>query len=168
MTIEEINSFLTSSELYQFLFPLKLVFIILSAVMIYLIIYYFFKQKFLLGESKRKFNNLLSSQHFNYQLDLLNQWKEIQELLPKENQVDYKYIVYKACNLFYEVLEILNLSDRDIEELSEKQVPNIYKMQELVKLANDLKEDPTIAVEISKVKELVVYLGQTIDKLKIL
>lgn len=167
MTIQEINTFLTSPELNDFLFPLKAVFILLSLIMIFLTIYYLYKQSFLLGQTRRKFKNLFSSQEFSVQSDLFNQWKEIRELLPNENQVNYKLIVNKIANLFFDILENSNLNNKTIEELNEKQIPNIDSIREIIKLSIRLKNDPTIDIDIEKTKELVSFFEKTLEKMRL-
>jgi hypothetical protein len=165
MTIEQFNTFLTSSELNDFMFPIKLVLILLCFIMICLITYYFVKQTILLGETKRKWSNFFSKQEFTVQTDLFNQWKEIKVLLPKEDQISYKLIISKSANLFYDVLEKSNLSDKAIDELDERHVPNIDDIREIVKISIRLKDEPTTSVDIQRVKELVSSLEETIKKL---
>lgn len=165
MTIQDINLFLTSSELNDFLFPLKLIFVLLSLVMVCLTVYYLIRQSFLLGETRRKFKNLLSSQDFSVQSDLFNQWKEIKELLLKEDQINYKIIVNKSANLFFDVLEKSNMSDKSIDELDERHIPNIQSIKEIIALSFKLKKDPTIEVDIDKIKELISSFEKTLQKL---
>lgn len=167
MTIQEINTFLTSPELNDFLFPLKAIFILLSLIMIFLTVYYLYKQSLLIGETRRKIKNLFSSQEFSVQSDLFNQWKEIKELLPKEDKVNYKLIVHKAANLFFDVLENSNLSDKTLDELNERQIPNLEKIKEIVNLSIKLKNDPTIDVDILEIKELVSFFEKTLQKMQI-
>ncbi|GMX58650.1 MAG: hypothetical protein MCSN_3040 [Candidatus Microsyncoccus archaeolyticus] len=165
MTIQDINSFLNSSELNNFLFPLKVVFILLSLAMICLTVYYLIRQSFLLGDARRKFKNFFSSQDFSVQSDLFNQWKEIKELLPKEDQINYKIIVNKSANLFFDILEKSNMSDKSIDELDERHIPNIQVIKEIIDLSFKLKKDPTIEVNISRIKELIFSFEKTLQKL---
>jgi hypothetical protein len=152
MDIEQINLFLTSKEFSNFLFPFKIVALIVSLIMIYLINYYLFKQKEYFGEAKRKFKNFFSSQGFTAQSDLFNQWMEIKTLLSKEDQITYKLIVNKSASLFYNVLENSNLKDKELGELSEKQIPNLSEIKELLKLDVIIREDPIININIQRVK----------------
>ncbi|MDD3292851.1 MAG: hypothetical protein PHI45_00780 [Candidatus Pacebacteria bacterium] len=165
MTIQEINTFLTSSELSNFLFPLKVVFILLSLIMIFLIVYYLYKQNLLLGETKRKFMNFFSSQEFSVQKDLLGQWKEIKALIPKEDQISYKLIINKATNLFYDVLENSNLSNKSLDDLDGRHIPNIEIIKEIVDLSIKAKEDPSNDVDIAKIKQLMSSFEETLQKL---
>jgi len=110
---------------------------------------------------------LFSSQEFSVQSDLFNQWKEIKELLPKEDKVNYKLIVHKAANLFFDVLENSNLSDKTLDELNERQIPNLEKIKEIVNLSIKLKNDPTIDVDILEIKELVSFFEKTLQKMQI-
>lgn len=165
MTIQEINSFLTSNELNDFLFPLKLIFILLSLAMVCLTIYYLFRQSFLLGETRRKFKNFFSSQDFSVQSDLFNQWKEIKELLLKEDQISYKVIINKSANLFFDILEKSNMSDKSIDDLDERHIPNIQVIKEIINISFKLKKDPTIDVDIPRIKELISSFEETLQKL---
>ncbi len=165
MTIQEINTFLTASELNDFLFPLKVVFILLSIIMIFLIAYYLYKQSELLGETKRRFKNFFSSQEFSVQKDLFGQWKEIKALLPKEDQTNYKMIVNKAANLFYDILENSNLSNKPLDELDGRHVPNIEVIKEIIELSAKVKKDPTNDVDISRIKQLMSSFEETLQKL---
>jgi len=132
MIINEINTLLESVEFTEFLVPLKAVFLFLSLFMICFGVYYLIKQEDLFKEYKRKINNFLSSQHFDVHVDLATQWKEIKGLLSKEDQMTYRLIVRKLSNLFFDILEKSNLSDKKLEELDEAKIPSLREIKEII------------------------------------
>ncbi|MDD3170524.1 MAG: hypothetical protein WC410_02320 [Candidatus Paceibacterota bacterium] len=168
MTINDINSFLSSSEFTEFLVPFKAIFLLLSLIMVCLGLYYLVQQKELLKETRRKIDNFFSQQHFSVHVDFASQWKEIKALLPKEDQITYRLIVTRMSNLFFDILEKSNLSDKTLEELDERRIPNLREVKEIVEMAEKLRDDSSLPVDIDKVKELAASFEKTMAYLKLL
>jgi len=168
MTINDINSFLSSSEFTEFLVPFKAIFLLLSLIMVCLGLYYLVQQKELLKETRRKIDNFFSQQHFNVHVDFASQWKEIKALLPKEDQITYRLIVTRMSNLFFDILEKSNLSDKTLEELDERRIPNLREVKEIVEMAEKLRDDSSLSVDVDKVKELAASFEKTMAYLKLL
>ncbi|HPD19732.1 MAG TPA: hypothetical protein PLV95_00625 [Candidatus Pacearchaeota archaeon] len=168
MTINEINTLLESAEFTDFLVPLKAVFLFLSLFMVCFGVYYFIKQEDLLKEYKRKINNFLSQQHFNIYVDLASQWKEIKSLLPAEDQITYRLIVRKISNLFFDILEKSNLSDKKLEEIDESKIPGLREIKEIIAIDEKLRENEEATIDIQRVKELATAFERTLVYLKII
>ena len=63
--VDDILQFLESSELSDFLFPFKVLFIVISIAFIFAIFYYYIKVGFLVATNKRRINDFLSFQKFD-------------------------------------------------------------------------------------------------------
>ncbi len=168
MTINDINSFLESPELAEFLVPFKAIFLLLSLIMVCLGIYYLVQQKEFLKEMRRKINNFFSQQHFDVHIDFADQWKEIKALLPNEEQIAYRLIVKRISNLFFDVLEKSNLSDKTLDELDERKIPGLREIKEIVEIAEKLRDDSSLSVDIQRVKELAAAFERTLAYLRLI
>lgn len=168
MTINEINALLESAEFTEFLAPLKAVFLLISLFMVFFGVYYLIKQEELLKEYKRKVSNFLSSQHFDVYVDSATQWKEIKKLLPKEDQITYRLIVRKLSNLFFDILEKSNLSDKKLEELDETKIPGLREIKEIIVIDEKIRGNEEIKIDIQQVKELANAFERTLVYLKII
>jgi len=167
MTINDINSFLESSEFTEFLVPLKAIFLLLSLFMVCAGVYYLVQQQEFIKEIKRKANNFFSRQHFDVHVDLGDQWKEIKALLPQEDQITYRLIVKRISNLFFDVLEKSNLSDKTLEELDERKIPSLREIKEIVEMADGLRDNQDMSVDIQRVKELATAFERTLIYLRL-
>jgi len=168
MTINDINSFLSSSEFTEFLVPFKAIFLLLSLFMVCYGLYYLVQQKEFFKEVRRKFNNFFNWQHFDVHVDFAEQWKEIKELLPKEDQITYSLIVRRISNLFFDVLEKSNLSDKSLEELDERKIPSLAEIKEIVEMADRMRDNQDMPIDIQRVKELAAAFERTLAYLRVI
>jgi len=133
-----ILQFLESSELSDFLFPFKVLFIIISIAFIFAIFYYFIKVEFLTATIKRRVNDFLSFQKFDSKKVLTQRAKKISTFLNKRD--------YKRAILMMEELLIDALKDKGVRG------DNLYKMIENSSIADisEIKDVYTIAEEIKE------------------
>ena len=136
--VDDILQFLESSELSDFLFPFKVLFIIISIAFIFAIFYYFIKVEFLTATIKRRVNDFLSFQKFDSKKVLTQRAKKISTFLNKRD--------YKRAILMMEELLIDALKDKGVRG------DNLYKMIENSSIADisEIKDVYTIAEEIKE------------------
>ena len=136
--VNDILQFLESSELSDFLFPFKVLFIIISIAFIFAIFYYFIKVEFLTATIKRRVNDFLSFQKFDSKKVLTQRAKKISTFLNKRD--------YKRAILMMEELLIDALKDKGVRG------DNLYKMIENSSIADisEIKDVYTIAEEIKE------------------
>ncbi|MCK9626462.1 MAG: hypothetical protein M0R23_08395 [Bacteroidales bacterium] len=136
--VDNILQFLESSELSDFLFPFKVLFIIISIAFIFAIFYYFIKVEFLTATIKRRVNDFLSFQKFDSKKVLTQRAKKISTFLNKRD--------YKRAILMMEELLIDALKDKGVRG------DNLYKMIENSSIADisEIKDVYTIAEEIKE------------------
>jgi hypothetical protein len=136
--VDNILQFLESSELSDFLFPFKVLFIIISIAFIFAILYYYIKVGFLVATNKRRINDFLSFQKFDSKKILTQRAKKISTFLNKRD--------YKRAILMMEELLIDALKDKGVKG------DNLYKMIENSSIADisGIKDVYTIAEEIKE------------------
>jgi len=136
--VDNILQFLESSELSDFLFPFKVLFIIISIAFIFAILYYYIKVGFLVATNKRRINDFLSFQKFDSKKILTQRAKKISTFLNKRD--------YKRAILMMEELLIDALKDKGVRG------DNLYKMIENSSIADigEIKNVYTIAEEIKE------------------
>jgi hypothetical protein len=136
--VDNILQFLESSELSDFLFPFKVLFIIISIAFIFAILYYYIKAGFLTATTKRRINDFLSFQKFDSKKILTQRAKKISTFLNKRD--------YKRAILMMEELLIDALKDKGVKG------DNLYKMIENSSIADigEIKNVYTIAEEIKE------------------
>jgi hypothetical protein len=136
--VDNILQFLESSELSDFLFPFKVLFIIISIAFIFAILYYYIKVGFLVATNKRRINDFLSFQKFDSKKILTQRAKKISTFLNKRD--------YKRAILMMEELLIDALKDKGVKG------DNLYKMIENSSIAyiSGIKDVYTIAEEIKE------------------
>jgi len=136
--VDNILQFLESSELSDFLFPFKVLFIVISIAFIFAILYYFVKVGFLTATIKRRVGDFLSFQKFDSKKILTQRAKKISTFLNKRD--------YKRAILMMEELLIDALKDKGVKG------DNLYKMIENSSIADisGIKDVYTIAEEIKE------------------
>jgi ABC-type protease/lipase transport system fused ATPase/permease subunit len=108
--VDDILQFLESSELSDFLFPFKVLFIVISIAFIFAIFYYYIKAGFLIATTKRRINDFLSFQKFDSKKILTQRAKKISTFLNKRD--------YKRAILMMEELLIDALKDKGVRAIT--------------------------------------------------
>ncbi|MFA6252464.1 MAG: hypothetical protein WCX74_03620 [Candidatus Paceibacterota bacterium] len=168
MSIEEINLFLTSTELRNFLLPFKIIAVFLAIAFLYGANKYYKIEKFAVSEWIRKYNHFFHMTSPAETKAFPQRFQAIVDLVNKKNQIDIKSALLKSQYLLWDVFKKLKISEEMLNEVSEEQLPNAKAMKELIETADKVKHDPAYSVNIEKARELFILMRDTLIKLNII
>lgn len=168
MTIEELNLFLTSSELDNFLLPFKILAVLIAIVFIYGANKYYIIEEFAVSEWIRKFNHFFHLKSPAETKTIPQQFQNIVDLINKKNQIDIKMALVKNQYLLWDILKKLKYTEEQLKELSEEEFPNVDAIIDLIEIADKAKQDPSYEVNIEKVRNLFILMRDSLIKLNII
>ncbi|MDD5639751.1 MAG: hypothetical protein PHR47_03050 [Candidatus Pacebacteria bacterium] len=168
MFIKELNSFLTSVELNNFLLPFKILAVILAIAFIYGANKYYKMEKFAVSEWIRKYNHFFHLKSPAETKTIPERFQNIIDLINKKNQIDTKMALIKNQYLLWDILKEMELTEETLGETSEEKFPNIDAIKELITIADKIKQDPSYTVNIGKTRELFILMRDTLIKLRII
>jgi hypothetical protein len=168
MSIEELNLFLTSPELNNFLLPFKIVAVLLAIAFIYGANKYYKIEEFAVSEWIRKYNHFFHLKSPAETKTIPERFQNIVDLINKKNQIDTKMALIKNEYLLWDILKELKIPEETLGEVSEEQLPNAMAIKELIEIADKVKHDPAYTVNIEKSRELFILLRDTLIKLRII
>jgi len=168
MSIEELNLFLTSNDLNNFLLPFKILAVILAIAFFYGANKYYKIEEFAVSEWVRKFNHFFHMTSPVEAKTIPERFQAAIDLINKKNQIDTKAAVVKTQYLLWDILKKLEIPEEMLGEVTDEQLPNAPAIKELIDIADKAKQDPAYVVNIEKVRELFILMRDTLIKLKII
>lgn len=165
MIVYDILQFLESQELYNFLFPWRILFIVITIFFIFAIFYYSIKLD-LLKESKRRIKDFLSFQKFNSTAIFAKRCKKISTFL---NKKDYKKAILMMEELLVDVLISKGVIGENLIEMIEKsEISDIPKIKEIYAIAEEIKEGQGYILNINELQELFDSCEEALKRLNII
>ncbi|MCK9393441.1 MAG: hypothetical protein WCX30_02835 [Candidatus Paceibacterota bacterium] len=168
MFIDELNLFLTSTELNNFLLPFKVLSVILAIAFIYGANKYYKIEKFAVSEWVRKYNHFFHLKSPAETKTIPERFQNIIDLINKKNQIDTKMALVKNQYLLWDILKEMKLTEEMLGELSEEQFPNVSAVKDLIEIADYVKQDPSYTVNIGRTRELFILMRDSLIKLHII
>jgi len=164
--IDDILQFLESSELFEFLFPFKLLFIIISIAFIFAIFYYFIKVGFLTADAKRRVNDFLSFQKFDSKKILIKRAKKISSFL---NKRDYKKAILMMEELLIEALRNKGTIGVNLYEMIENSsIADIEGIKDIYTIAEEIKEGQGYILNMEELQKLFDSCEEALKRLEII
>lgn len=166
---EEIITLLKSEQVQAYLFPTKVLFILVSLIFISLIIYFYRHQKYYLEFEKRKVTDFMGFKGFQVKRKTIKTWQKIDSLMKEENPASLKLALIEADSLLYSTLQKLGYQGKNLKEILDEidmsAIPNIDTMKKMAKLRNDLVQNSDYNLTLQEVKELIDVCNDTLRKL---
>jgi hypothetical protein len=169
MDITEITQFLESSYLSDFLLPWKILAVIVSALFIYAIIYYFLKQEVILQDAKRRTKDFLSFQRFAPSRAYFNRAQEVFGLLKR---FEYKKAVLRSEGIFYDLLRQFGYSGKNLAEVvngtQSDSIPNADDLKKLAVAAEEIRKNKNYVADPEKMKDIFDSFEDTLRKMDVI
>ncbi|MFA5228407.1 MAG: hypothetical protein WC446_01475 [Candidatus Paceibacterota bacterium] len=164
--IDNFLQFLESSELFGFLFPFKLLFLIISVAFIFAIFYYFTKVGFLTADSKRRINDFLSFQKFDSKIIFTRRAKKISTFL---NKKDYKRAILMMEELLIDVLNSEKINGNNLFEMIENSpIDDIEGIKNIYTISEEIKDGQGYILNMEELQKLFDSCEEALRRLKII
>lgn len=156
--IQEIFLFITSPELQEKIFPIKVIFISVSVVLTFLIAYLLKVSswwKSLYGKDLEEFRTYKA---FGTQA-FIRRWRKITRLLKTATPSEVKLALIEADSLLEEVLERMGytaptLGER-LKQLKPDDIPNLDALWEAHRIRNNIVHDPDYRLPLGQAKKAI-------------
>lgn len=168
MDINDLVTFLTSSELNSYLLPFKVLAVLVAIVFIYGAYKYTLLEEINITEWRRKYSNFFTQTSPAEKKDFAQRFQEIVDLLNKKTQISTKAALIKNQYLLQDILKKIDFPEETLGELSDEQLPNAEALKVLILSADKVKQDPAYLVNIEKTKELFIVMRDTLLKIGII
>lgn len=162
MTTNDIVQALEAKELVSFLYPFKAVFILVSLMLLFAIVWYYIKQGVILSDIKRRTKDFLSFQRYTPPRSFSTRCREINNMLDKG---DHRRAVLRMEELFHELLKRYNYSGKTLRQMVEDpSVPDGENLKRLAEISEGLKKDRNYSIDIEELDKLFESFEETLRK----
>ncbi|MDD4073981.1 MAG: hypothetical protein PHU17_00370 [Candidatus Pacebacteria bacterium] len=166
MTVYDILSFLESESLSSFLFPWKVLFIILTIFFLIAIFYYHNKHGYLPGQEKRKISDFLSFQKFDSDKIFQLRSKKIASFL---NKKDYKKAILMMEELLVDILKSRKVSgDNLLELIDNSPISDISELKNIYTIAEEIKDGQGYILNLEELEKLFASCEEALKRFKII
>lgn len=166
MTENDILNFLESKELYSFLLPWKILFIIITILFLFAIYYYIAKAGFLIKDNKERIGNFLNFQKNKVEKSFINRSKTISSLLNKKH---YKRAILMMEELFIDVFNSLDIKGENLlEMINNSPVSDMGEVKKLYIISEEIKTGHGYIANMEELEKLFNSCEEALRKLKII
>ncbi len=166
MTRYDILNFLESEGLYSFLWPWKVLFIVITIAFIFAIFYYIRKAGYLPKEMNRRIGDFLSFQKNKSEQIFVNKYKSISGFFLKK---DYKRAILMMEELFISVFNHLEVKGDDLLEMvNNSSISEMEEIRNLYIIAEEIKSGRGYILNLEELEKLFKSCEEALKKLKII
>ena len=145
--------FISSPQLQDTLFPVKLIFAFFSAVFLYLVIYFMINSTYLHYKFLEDVTEFLSWKSYGSR-ELSKRWEKIKKRAESGQETDYKLSIIEADDFLAEVLEERGYAGKTVEDSIEKAGKAIMPSQDDVKRAHEVRNSIVYNPEFKLTEEI--------------
>jgi hypothetical protein len=169
--INAIISFLTSAEIQEKLFPVKVAFLAISGLFLGVIIFVLLTSHYLQWLFFQDFWEFLTRRPFGAKR-ITRRWKKILRRLETETESEYKLAVIEADNILDSSLKRMGYAGQNLEErlakLTSATLPNIEQIHQAHQTRNNIVHDPDYRLSLDEAKKTLDTYDQAFRALQIL
>ena len=158
LRIKDFIYFISSPQIQDMLFPVKIVFIFFSVFFLFFVIYFMINSSWLQYKFLEDVTEFFSWQAFG-QRELTKQWEKIRKKITSGSESDYKLAVIDADDLLAEVLENGGYDGKDFEESIKKAgkmiAPILEDVLEAHQVRNSIVYNPDFKLPVDQAKKLL-------------
>jgi len=166
-----IISFLTSVEIQEKLFPVKVAFLAVSGIFLAIIIFVLLTTHYLQWLFLQDFWEFLTFRPFGAKR-ITRRWKKILKRLETETESEYKLAVIEADNMLDTSLKRMGYLGQNLEErldkLTSATLPNIEEVREAHQVRNNIVHDPDYRLSLDEARKTLDIYDQAFRSLQIL
>lgn len=157
--------FISSPDLQDTLFPVKLVFVCFTMFFFAAVIYFMVNSSYLKYKFLEDVTEFFSWQAYGLR-EIANRWKRIKKRAETGSEPEYKLALIEADDYLNEMLEDRGLNGKNFEELVNSagkiMLPNLDEILSAHEVRNSIVYNPDYKIDLDKVKKiLAIYEAAT-------
>lgn len=163
--IKEFIYFISSPDLQETLFPVKIVFVFFTMFFLAAVIYFMVNSSYLKYQFFEDVTEFFSWQAYGLR-EIANRWKRIQKRAETGAESEYKLALIEADDFLNEMLEDRGFKGKNFEELVNNagkiMLPNLGEILSAHETRNSIVYNPDYKIDLDQVKKiLAVYEAAT-------
>ncbi len=169
MDINNLFSYITSSELQETILPLKLGFLAISLFFLAMIIFVLGKTEWLRHAFLEKTIEFLSYHPYKMK-KVTKDWAKILKRLEKGAEAEYKLAIIEADEVFDNTLKKMEYGGKTMEEKMEQVsviLPNIDEIREAHKIRDNVVHNPNYKLGLDEAKRILETYEKALRELEV-
>lgn len=166
--IKDFMDYASSSDLQNQLLPIKIVFILFSALFLWAVLYFYFNSTYLRYQFLQDVTEFFSWQSYGLR-GFAKRWKRIIKKTETGNENDYRLAVMEADELVHHILKERGYTGRNFDEMisgvSKKLLPNIEDVVAAHNVRNTIVHDTDYTLDLETTKKLLSDYDKAIRSL---
>ena len=163
--IKDFIYFISSPNLQDMLFPVKLVFVFFTIFFLSAIIYFMMNSSYLKYQFFEDVTEFVSYQAYGLR-EIANRWKKIKKRVESGAESEYKLALIEADDFLSEMLEERGFTGKTFEELVSNAgkivLPNSNEILSAHEIRNTVVYDPEYKIDLDQVRKiLAIYEAST-------
>lgn len=163
--IKEFIYFISSPDLQDMLFPVKLVFVCFTMFFFAAVVYFMANSSYLKYQFFEDVTEFFSWQAYGLR-EIANRWKRIQKRAETGAESEYKLALIEADDFLNEMLEERGFKGKNFEELVNNagkiMLPNLDEILSAHEVRNSIVYNPDYKIDLDQVKKiLAIYEAAT-------
>jgi len=170
--IKKVLEYLSSPQLQEAIFPLKITFIFISVVFIFAIIYFLVKTEFIQWWFLKSLINFLFPKPIRKKV-IAGKWKAVKRKFEKSKfESQWKVSLIEGLDVFDKTLKEAgyagdNVGER-LEKLTSEDVSNLDELLEACRICQDVVRDPDYRINKDKAEKIINLLERAVSDLEFL
>ncbi|MDO8486604.1 MAG: hypothetical protein Q7S77_02840 [Candidatus Staskawiczbacteria bacterium] len=162
--IKDFIYFISSPDLQDLLFPVKLIFVFFTMFFFSAVIYFLANSSYLKYQFIEDVTEFFSWQAYGLR-EIANRWKKIQKRAESGSEAEYKLALIEADDFLRELLEERGFAGKNFEELVENagkiMLPNFQEILSAHEVRNYIVYNPDYKIDIERVKKILAIYEAT-------
>lgn len=158
INLNDIINFLTSADAQERLFTVRLIFLVVSGLLLAFIIFFLSKTNYLKWKYFRDVMQFLTIKPYGAKR-ITKSWSKIKDYLNSGLESEYKIAVIEADNMLDNSLKRIGYAGSTLEERLSKMtsatLPNIKDVYDVHKIRNSIVHDPNFSLSLDDAKKIL-------------
>lgn len=167
--LQNIISFISSPEIQEILFPVKIVFIFFAIAFLSGVVYFYFKSSYLKYQSWTDLSAFFKWKSYGLR-KIIKRWESIQKRMESPAESEHKLAIIEVDDFLNEILEMRGYKGTKLEErisqVEDIKLSNIKEILDAHKIRNALVYQPDYKLEPDKAKKLLEIYEKAIKEIE--
>ncbi len=163
--IKDFIYFISSPDLQDMLFPVKLIFVFFTMFFLSAVVYFMINSSYLKYQFLEDITEFVSWQAYGLR-EIANRWKKIQKRAESGAEAEYKLALIEADDFLREMLEDRGFTGKSFEELLNNAgkiaLPNLDEILAAHEVRNSIVYNPDYKIDFDRAKKILeIYEATT-------
>ncbi|MBI2053884.1 MAG: hypothetical protein HYT36_00920 [Candidatus Staskawiczbacteria bacterium] len=168
LQVRDFIYFISSADIQDMLFPVKVIFIAFAIFFLTAIIYFMMNSSYLKYQLLEDVTEFFSWQAYGLK-EVSKRWNKIKSKIKEDSEASYKLAIIEADEFLTDVLEDRGYSGKSFEEAVEKidkeTFLNIGQLKEIHQVRNSIVYNPDYKLDINQAKKILATYEQAINNI---